>query len=56
MIDIIGQPGRPATREEIEAYLKDCSGCFGTANNDCQKCQEPVRDPYKLEEEHERMV
>ena len=40
MIDIIGQPGRPATPEEIEAYLKDCNGCFGAAGNDCQKCQE----------------
>ena len=40
MIDIIGQPGKPATKEQIEAYKRDCNGCFGAAGGDCQKCQE----------------
>ena len=40
MIDIIGQPGKPATEEQIEAYKRNCNGCFGAANNDCQKRQE----------------
>ena len=40
MIEIIGQPGKPATEEQIEAYKRDCNGCFGAAAGDCQKCQE----------------
>ena len=47
MIEIVGQTGK--TEEQIKAYKQDCNGCFGIAENDCQKCQDPedVTDEFE---------